>query len=281
MNFAPFAFQNQIISGTIPFSPTDIPDLTFWVDFNDTSKMNLTGNIINSVTSSFVSSSVSVNTYLQPITNSNKYILTGSLSQPSLNCALIVSQSTTYGSTAWNGGSNDQIVQGPKTDTTSYPDGYTFYVLNRTYTNQLGYLLTRFNGSTDRGSFYTENRPSPGSPQLDIGTYDFGVSSPQAQMFGTTGQANVILTRENNGANRTIWNGSTQKATNSGGNDTQNRTFRQFHNIGRYGTSLSSNAEQPPIGTYYCELIQYNRVLTSDERTQVWNYLSNKWNISL
>ena len=57
--------------------------------------------------------------------------------------------------------------------------------------------------------------------------------------------------------------------------------MRQFHNVGRYGVVVSSNTEQPPIGTMYCELIQYNRVLTADERKQVNTYLSNKWNITL
>ena len=283
MIFAPFAFQQQVVSSAPAFVPTDIGDLTFWVDFNNTSKMNLSGTTINSVTSSFVSASGSLQTNLAPIGGSNKLVLTGSLSQPSLNCALVISQSTTYGATNWNTAIDTNIVQGPKTNTTSYPNGETFFVINRSVnTNQLGYILTRFNGSTDRGAIFSENRTPPArTPWQQFGAYDFGVSAPQVQYFETSGSANHILTRVNNGAVRTIYRGSTQIANNNNGNDTQNRTFRQFHNIGRYGTSLSSNVEQPPIGTMYCELIQYNRVLTTDERNNVWNYLSNKWNIPL
>jgi hypothetical protein len=281
MIFAPFAFQQQVVSSAPAFVPTDIGDLTFWVDFNNTSKMNLSGTTINSVTSSFVSASVSLQTNIAPLGGSNKLVLTGSLSQPSLNCALVISQSTTYGATNWNTANNDIIVQGPKTNTDSYPNGETFFVLNRSVnTNQLGYILTRFNGSTDRGAMFSENRVAR-TPWQQFAVYDFGVSNPQVQNFETTGSANQILSRVNNGTVRTIYRGSTQIATNANGNDVQNRQFRQFHNIGRYGTSVGSNAEQPPIGTMYCELIQYNRVLTTDERNSVWNYLSNKWNITL
>ena len=282
MRFAPFAFENSIVVPSA-FVPTDIGDLTFWIDFNDTSKMNLTSTNINSITSSFVSASVPIQYNLAPITNSNKLKITGSLSQPSLNCAMVVSQSTTYGATNWNTANNDIIVQGPKTNTTSYPDGETFFVVNRSVnTNQLGYILTRFNNvnNTDKGTIFSENRVAR-TPWQQFGAYDFGVTAPQLQYFETTGSANQILSRVNTSGTRTIYRGSTQVATNTGGNDTQNRTTRQFHNIGRYGTSLSSNAEQPPIGTMYCEFIQYNRVLTATERTNVWNYLSNKWNITL
>lgn len=280
MNFAPFAFQNQVMGSVPAFYPTDISDLTFWLDFSDASKMNVSSNLINSITSSFVSASGSLTTSLTPKGSCNKLKLTGSLSQPSLNCGVVISANSTYGATNWNTADNTNIVQGPKTNTTSYPDGMTFMVLNRTYSNELGYLLTRFDGSTDRGAFFTENRPSPGSPQLEIGTYDFGVSAPQIQLFGTTASGSVILTRENNGANRAIYRGSTYVTANSSGNDTQIRTMRQFHNLGRFGATCIPDT-QPPLGTYYCELIQYNRVLTSGERTQVWNYLSNKWNIPL
>jgi hypothetical protein len=281
MNFAPFAFQNQAVSAAPAFLPTDIGDLTFWIDFNDATKMNVTSGVINSITSSFVSASGSLQTNLAPLAGSGKWVVTGSLSQPSLNTALVISQSTTYGATNWNTANNDNIVQGPKTNTTSYPNGETFFVINRSVnTNQLGYILTRFDGSTDRGTMFSENRVAR-TPWQQIGAYDFGVSAPQLQYFETTGSANQILTKVNNGAVRTIYRGSTQIATNSSGNDTQTRTMRQFHNVGRYGTSVGSNAEQPPIGTMYAELIQYNRVLTTDERNSVWNYLSNKWNITL
>jgi hypothetical protein len=243
--------------------------------------MNLSGTTINSVTSSFVSASVSLQTNIAPLGGSNKLVLTGSLSQPSLNCGMVVNTSTTYGATNWNTANNDIIVQGPKTNTNSYPDGETFFVINRSVnTNQLGYILTRFNGSTDRGAMFSENRVAR-TPWQQFGAYDFGVGAPTLQYFETTGSANQILSRVNNGTVRTIYRGSTQIATNANGNDVQNRQFRQFHNIGRYGTLVGSNAEQPPIGTMYCELIQYNRVLTTDERNSVWNYLSNKWNITL
>jgi hypothetical protein len=279
MRFAPFAFENIVVPSS--FLPTDLSDLTFWMNWNDTSKMNLSGTTINSFTSSFTSASVPIQFNFAPLAGSNKMVLTGSLSQPSLKCAMVVSGSTTYGATNWNTANNDNIVQGPKTNTTSYPDGETFFVLNRSVnTNQLGYLFERYNGTTDRGAFFSDNRVAR-TPWQQIAIYDFGVSAPTIQYFETTGSANVIVSRVNTSATRTIYRGSTQIATNTGGNDTQARNMRQFHNIGRYGTSVPSNTEMPPIGSMYCELIQYNRVLTTTERTNVWNYLSNKWNITL
>lgn len=279
MRFAPFAFENYTSTGIVV--PTDISDLTFWLDCNNTSKMNLSGTTINSLTSSFTSASVAVQFNIAPLAGSNKMVLTGSLSQPSLNCAMVVSGSTTYGATNWNTASNDAIVQGLKTSGTTYPDGETFFVLNRSVnTNQLGYFFERYGGSTDRGAMFSDNRVAR-TPWQNIGGYDFGVTAPTLQYFETTGSAHQILSRVNNSATRTLYRGSTQIATNTGGNDTQNRTYRQFHNLGRYGTSVANNTEMPPIGTMYCELIHYNRVLTTTERTNVWNYLSNKWNITL
>jgi hypothetical protein len=280
MRFAPFAFENIVVP--TGFAPTDIGDLSFWMDWSDTSKMNIGGgNVIDSFTSSFTSASVPIQFNFAPLASINKLLLTGSLSQPSLNCALVAGTITTYGATNWNTANNDNIVQGPKTNTTSYPDGETFFVLNRSVnTNQLGYLFERYDGATDRGAFFSDNRVAR-TPWQNVATYDFGVTAPTIQYFATTGSANVILSRVNNGAERTIYNGSTQIATNAGGNNTQTRTMRQFHNIGRYGTTAPSSTEQPPVGTMYCELIQYNRVLTTTERTNVWNYLSNKWNITL
>ena len=277
MIFTPFSIVGSL--GIID-NPNAIPDLCFWLDCNNTLAMNLSGTTINSLTSSFVSNSVPLNTFIQPLAGSNKMVLTGSLSNPGLKCAMVVSGSTSYGATNWNTANNDNIVQGPKTDTTSYPDGETYFVLNRSVnTNQLGYYFQRFNGSTDRGAFFSDNRVAR-TPWQNVATYDFGVANA-VQYFGTTGSANVILSRVNSSAARTIYNGSTLVVTNAAGNDTQTRTMRQFHNVGRYGTVVSSNTEQPPIGTMYCELIQYNRVLTTDERKQVNTYLSNKWNITL
>lgn len=296
MQFAPFSFLSpQQALGPAITNPNEIADLTFWVDFSDTDFLE----IINTGSADYVNkifSKVSGSTShtLNPIgvNNTSNFggpgpawmLVTSSLSKPSLNCGKIVQRPTTYWATNWNGTSNDAIVQGPKTNTTSYPDGMTFMVLNRTYNDNLGYLIARFNGSTDKGAFFTENRTGgsypPKTPQLTIGSYDFGGGIDYFD--GSNNDANLILTRENNGVTRTLFLGNTQVGTDSG-NDTQNRTHRQFNSLGRYsnGSTTSTAAEHPPIDTYYCEVIQYNRVLTSEERTKVWNYLSNKWNISL
>ncbi len=288
MFFTPFAFRNtQVATPGAITSPLEIIDCTFWLDFSNTSSMTVSGSLITSITSSITIASRSID-ISQGLTrtnsNYNYYKLTSSFSNPSLNCGVVTAYPTQYTSDKYNVASNDYIVQGPKTNTTSYPDGMTFMVINKEAVDQLGYLMCRWTGTSDRGALFTENRTGAGypskTPYLTTGVYDFGVSSPQVQYFDDNNNQNVILTRENDGATRTVWRGSTQTATNSGGNDTQNRSTRQFYHLGRYGSQLGST-EQTPIGTRYCEIIHYNRVLTSTERQQVWDYLSNKWDISL
>ncbi len=287
MFFTPFAFRNtQVATPGAITSPTQISDCTFWLDFSNTGSMTISGSLITSITSSLpASQAIDINQGLtRTNSNYNYYKLTSSFSNPSLNCGVVTAYPTQYTSNTYNLPSNDYIVQGPKSNTTSYPDGMTFMVLNKEAVDQLGYLFCRWNGTSDRGAFFTENQTGggfpPKTPYQTTGVYDFGVSSPNVQYFDDNNNQNVILTRENDGAVRTIWRGSTQTATNSGGNDTQNRTTRQFYHLGRYGTGVGST-EQTPIGTRYCELIHYNRVLTDTERQQVWDYLSNKWDVSL
>lgn len=283
MQFTPFSFYGQT-TGVAPItSPLEITDCQFWLDFSNTSSyMTISGSLITSISSSFISSAIDLTTGLTRVNNNfNYYKLTSSLSQPSLNCGLVTAYPTAYTSNQYGVPSNDYIVQGPKTNSTSYPDGTTFMVLNRTYEDQLGYLMCRWTGTVDKGVLFTENRTGgsypPKTPQLTIGSYDFGGGVDYFD--GSNNDANLILTRENSGATRTLYLGDTQVSTDSG-NDTQDRTTRQFYHLGRYGTSLGST-EHTPIGTYYCELVQYNRVLTATEKQKVWNYLSNKWNIAL
>jgi hypothetical protein len=146
--------------------------------------------------------------------------------------------------------------------------------MNRGTISTAGYLVSRYNGSTDRGVIYNL---STGSPNTDIIGYDY--NSPAYQYYNTTNAGNQILTRVNNGATSTIYKGSTQQATGSK-NDTQNLATRQFHNLGIYG-SPTGTGDTTPVNEQYCEIIIYNRVLNSTELNQVWNYLSNKWTISL
>jgi hypothetical protein len=148
-----------------------------------------------------------------------------------------------------------------------------FIVYNRGTISTAGYLISRFDGSTDRGVQYDLNGSNPSS----IIGYDF--NSPAYQYYNTTTGANQILTRVNDSATSTIYKGSTQQATGSK-NDTQNRTFRQFHNLGIFG-SQTGVGDSTAVNTQYCEVIIYNRVLNATELAQVWNYLSAKWTISL
>jgi hypothetical protein len=50
--------------------------------------------------------------------------------------------------------------------------------------------------------------------------------------------------------------------------------------MGIYG-SPTGTGDTTPVNTQYCEIIIYNRVLNSTELNQVWDYLSDKWSISL
>jgi hypothetical protein len=273
MIFAPFAFQNQAVSTAPPtFNPNDISNLTFWIDMSDSNFYTTSGTDITAIYSKVAG--VTSHSLARVNTSNGFYTLASSLSNSSLNSAKVTSRPTSYRASSWNSADNDAIVLGPKTNTTSYPDGSMFVVYNRGTISSAGYLISRFDGSTDRGVQYDLDS---GSPNTDIIGYDF--NSPAYQYYNTTANAHQILTRVNNSATSTIYRGSSQQATGSK-NDTQIRTMRQFHNLGIFG-SQTGVGDSTPINTQYCEVIMYNRVLNSTELNQVWNYLSNKWTISL
>lgn len=269
--FTPFAFREQRV--VLPtFDPNDISDLTFWVDFSDSNFYTTSGTDITEVYSK-VGGSTS-HTLNRVNASNNYYTLADSLSNSSLKSAKVTARPTTYRASSWNTDSNNAIVFGPQTNTSSYPDGTMFCVYNRGTISTAGYLISRFTGTSDRGVQYNL---STGTPNTDIIGYDF--NSPAYQYYNTTGSANVILTRWNSSTTSTVYNGSTQTATGAK-NDLQSRTTRQFHNLGIYG-SPTGTGDTTPVNEQYCEIIIYNRALNSSERTEVWNYLSNKWNISL
>jgi hypothetical protein len=257
---------------TPPFGPNSLTGLTFWTDFSDSSFYTTSGTDIIDVYSKVNGSTTHT---LNRVNSSNKYYqLATSLSNTGRNAAKVILRPTTYRASSWNTADNDAIVFGPKTNTTSYPDGTMFIVLNRGTIFTPGYIISRYNNISDQGVVYDLDT---GTPNTNIIGYDN--SYPTYQYYNTTGSANVILTRENNSDITTIYNGSTQEASGIK-NNTQNRTYRQFHNLGMFGSPTASG-DTTPINTYYCEVIIYNRVLTAGEKTQVWNYLSTKWNISL
>jgi len=272
MRFAPFAFQNSQVTTTPTFDPNSISNLTFWVDFSNPNFYTTSGSSIINIYS--LVGGTTGHTLARVNTSNNYYTLTAGLSNSSLNTAKVVTRPTTYRASSWNTASDDAIVLGDKSNNTLHPNGTTFMVLNRGTISTAGYLLSRYNNSTDRGVMYNV---ATGATNTNIISYDF--NSPAYLFYDTTASAHNILTRVNNGATATIYRGSTQTGTGSK-NDTQNRTTRQFHNIGMFG-SPTGTGDTTPVNTQYCEILMYNRVLDSTELTTVWNYLSNKWSITL
>jgi len=271
MIFSPFAYRQQAVSEAA-FNPNNLSDLTFWIDLSDSNFYTITGASV--ITQIYSKVAGTTNTTLSRVnTSNNHYVLHPSISNSALTTALVSSRPTTYRSSAWNNGVAADATFGPKTNTTDYPDGSMFVVINRGTISTAGYLISRYNGSTDRGVIYDLNGTNPS----DIIGYDY--NSPAYQYYNTTTGANQILTRVNNGATSTIYKGSTQQATGSK-NDTQNLSTRQFHNLGIFG-SPTGTGDTTAVNTQYCEIIIYNRVLNSTELNQVWNYLSAKWTISL
>jgi hypothetical protein len=269
MIFAPFAFQQQVTSAPA-FNPNNLSGLTFWVDMSNSSFYELSGTNITNIYS--LVGGTTGHTLSRVNTSNGFYTLTASTSNGSLNSAKVTSRPTTYRASSWDTADDNAIVFGPKTNTTSFPDGSMFVVYNRGTVSTAGYLISRYNGSTDRGVQYNL---ATGSPNTDIIGYDF--NSPAYQYYNTTASANVILTRVNNGATSTIYTNGVLQTSNAK-NDTQNRTTRQFHNLGVYG-SPTGTGDSTPVNTQYCEVIIYNRVLTESEINQVTTYLSNKWTI--
>jgi hypothetical protein len=206
--------------------------------------------------------------------SNNYYTLADSLSNSSLKSAKVVTRPTTYRASSWNTATDAAIVLGPKTNTSSYPNGTMFVVYNRGSISTAGYLISRYTGTVDRGVQYNL---ATGTPKTDIIGYD--QNSPAYQYYNTNNDDNAILVRVNNDTTSTIYNGLVEQASNAK-NDLQNRTTRQFHNLGMFG-SPTAVGDTTPANIQYCEVIMYNRVLTNAERMQVTNYLSSKWNIAL
>jgi hypothetical protein len=239
---------------------------------SDSDFYTVTGSTV--ITEIYSRVSGTTNSTLTRVNTSNgHYELANSLSNTSLTTAKVTSRPTTYRSSTWSNNVGADATFGPKTDTTNYPDGSMFVVLNRGTISTAGYIISRYNTATDRGVIYDLNGSNPSS----IIGYDY--NSPAYQYYNTTNAANQILTRVNDGATSTIYRGSSQQATGSK-NDTQNLATRQFHNMGIYG-SPTGTGDTTPVNTQYCEIIIYNRVLNSTELNQVWDYLSDKWSISL
>jgi hypothetical protein len=270
--FTPFAYiRNKVLAGPV-FNPNDLANLTFWIDFSDSNFYTTSGTDITEVYSKVAGATS--HTLNRVNVSNNFYTLADSLSNSSLKSAKVVTRPTTYRASSWNTATDAAIVLGPKTNTTSNPDGTMFVVYNRGSISTAGYLISRFTGTVDRGVQYNL---ATGTPQTDIIGYD--QNSPAYQFYNTTDDTNVILTRVNNGANSTIYNGAAQMEV-AAKNDAQNRTTRQFHNIGMFG-SPTAVGDTTPVNIQYCEVIMYNRVLTDLERNQVITYLANKWNIGV
>jgi len=261
---------NQAVSAPTAFNPNDLSDLTFWIDMSDSNFYTTSGTDITAIYSKVAGST---NSTLTRVNGSNSYYtLATSLSNSSLNSAKVTARPTTYRSSTWNNGVATDATFGPKTNTTSYPDGSMFMVMNRGTISTAGYLVSRFDGSTDRGVIYDLGTSTPNTQTIG---YDF--NSPTYQYYNTTATAHNILTRVNNGATSTIYrNGVLQESGSK--NDTQNLVTRQFHNLGLYG-SPTGTGDSTPVNEQYCEIIIYNRVLTDSEINQVTTYLSNKWTI--
>lgn len=280
MNFAPFSFLNQQAAAA-SFNPNSISDLQLWLDFNNQSLMQLSGSSILTISSSLiVSQSYNIQpTFSRVNTSNNYYQLADSLSNPSLKAAKVVTQPTTYRNSGYNlvdaSASFEYITNGTKDANTTFPNSTEFYVFNRGTISTAGYLSARWTNASDRGVIYQLNS---GTPQKDIISYD--AWSPSYLYYQSTGSASQILTRENNGATASLFNGTLQVATGIKNQGTDTVQTRTLQNLGIY-QSPTTTGDTTPVNTYYCEVIVYNRPLTTNEKTQVWNYLSTKWNIPL
>jgi hypothetical protein len=270
--FTPFAYIKNKVSAAPVFNPNDLTNLTFWIDFSDPTFYTTSGTDITEVYSKVAGATS--HTLNRVNASNNFYTLSDSLSNSSLKSAKVVTRPTTYRASSWNTADDAAIVLGPKTNTTSNPDGTMFVVYNRGSISTAGYLISRFTGTVDRGVQYNL---ATGTPQTDIIGYDQNL--PTYQYYNTNNDANAILARVNNGTTSTIYNNGELETTGTR-NDAQNRTTRQFHNLGMFG-SPTAVGDTTPVNIQYCEVIMYNRVLTDSEIATVNAYLSNKWNIAL
>jgi hypothetical protein len=251
-----FNLDPSVSAGVIK-TPRQLSNCLLWLDASDTSTLTLSSNIV-SVWSSKGTSAL----YAVPVQLSNL---------PASNFSPLYVAGAVNGLGAiYFDGSNDYMHVTSLTALANIP-GYTaFIVLSPVYLNATqvyaGLQSTGTNGTYDFFAYYNS------LDTLRTG-FDGGGNGALNYTSRNDGQKIIISTVRSAGTANTFVNGY-QIQTNGSVNA---NTDAGINKLG-IGANTYLAGSQPYKG-YVCEVIIYNRALTTKERRQIEYYLSNKWRI--
>jgi hypothetical protein len=253
-----FVLDPTVSAGFIK-TPRQLSNCLLWLDGSDTSTLSLSSNIVSSWSSKGTSALVALPQQLSSLPASNF-------------SPLYVAGAVNGLGAIYFDGSNDYMHVTSLTALANIP-GYTaFIVLSPVYLNALqvyaGLQSTGTNGTYDFFAYYIS------LDTLRTG-FDGGVNGALNYTSRNDGQKIIISTVRSAGTANTFVNGY-QIQTNGSVNA---NTDAGINKLG-IGANTYLSGSQPYKG-YICEIIIYNRALTTTERSQVQNYLSNKWRIPL
>jgi hypothetical protein len=253
-----FVLDPTVSAGYIK-TPKQISNCLLWLDGNDTSTLSLSSNIVSSWSSKGTSSLTALSQQLSNLPASNF--------------------SPLYTAGAVNGlgaiyfdGSNDYMYVGSLSALANIPGYTSFIVLSPIYLNATqvfcGLQASFSSGTYDFFTYYLS------LDTLRTG-FDGGGNGATSYTSRNDGQKIIISTVRSAGTANTFVNGY-QIQTNGSVNANTDAGI----SILGIGANTYLSGTQPYKG-YICEIIIYNRALTTTERSQVQNYLSNKWRIPL
>ena len=253
-----FVLDPSVSAGYIK-TPKQINNCLLWLDANDTSTLSLSSNIVSSWSSKGTSSLTAIPQQLSNLPASNF--------------------SPLYTAGAVNGlgaiyfdGSNDYMYVGSLSALANIPGYTSFIVLSPIYLNATqvfcGLQASFSSGTYDFFAYYLS------LDTLRTG-FDGGGNGAISYTSRNDGQKIIISTVRSAGTSNTFVNGYQMQT-----NGSVNANTDAGISILGIGANTYLSGSQPYKG-YVCEIIIYNRALSTTERIQVQNYLSNKWRIPL
>lgn len=238
-------------------TPRQLDNCLLWLDGSDTTTMTLSSNIVSAWSSKGTSSFVAIPQQLSNLPANN--------------------YSPLYVAGAVNGlgaiyfdGSNDYMYVGSLTALANIPGYTSFVVLSPVYLNATQ-VYAGLQGGVSSGTYdffgYYNSLDT-----LRTG-FDGGGNGALNYTTRNDGQKIVISTVRSAGTANTFVNGYQIQT-----NGTVNANSDSGINRLGIGANTYLSGTQPYKG-YICEIIIYNRALTSAERRQIERYLTNKWRI--
>jgi hypothetical protein len=255
-NSLAFVLDPTVSAGFIK-TPRQLSNCLLWLDGSDTSTLSLSSNIVSSWSSKGTSALVALPQQLSSLPASNF-------------SPLYVAGAVNGLGAIYFDGSNDYMYVGSLSALANIPGYTSFIVLSPIYLNATqvfaGLQASFSSGTYDFFAYYNS------LDTLRTG-FDGGGNGALNYTSRNDGQKIIISTVRSAGTANTFVNGY-QIQTNGSVNANTDAGI----SILGIGANTYLSGSQPYKG-YICEIVIYNRALTTKERRQVEYYLSNKWRI--